>query len=68
MNGRSHGGSDPDLVLPCSTSLKEIAAARFSDFEDVVRESNMLFLVETRDGVGFPESFHRKTEANHASG
>ena len=51
-----------------AASLKEIAAVRFSDFEDVVRESNMLFLVETRDGVGFPESFHRKIEANHASG
>ena len=59
VNGRSHGGSDLDLVLR-GPGLKEIPGSRLADFEEAVRESTIPFLVEARDWARLPERFHRE--------
>ena len=64
VNGRSHEGSDLDLVLR-GPSLKEISSDRLGDFEEAVRESNIPFLVEARDWTRLPERFHREIERNY---
>ena len=64
VNGRSHDGSDLDLVLRGS-GLKEIPASQLGDFEEAVRESTIPFLVEARDWAQVPERFHQETERNH---
>ena len=61
VNGRSHDGSDLDLVLR-GPDLKELPADRLASFEDAVRESNIPFLVEARDWARLPERFHREIE------
>jgi len=61
VNGRSHDGSDLDLVLR-GPDLKEIPAHQLGDFEDAVRESNIPFLVEAHDWARLPERFHREIE------
>lgn len=64
VNGRSHDGSDLDLVLR-APGLEEVPTDRLSDFEDAVRESSIPFLVEARDWARVPERFHREIERNH---
>ena len=64
VNGRSHDGSDLDLVLR-GPDLKEIPAHHLGDFEDAVRESNIPFLVEAHDWSRLPERFHREIEREH---
>ena len=64
VNGRSHDGSDLDLVLR-GPSLKEIPSGQLGDFEEAVRESNIPFLVEARDWARLPERFHREIERDH---
>ena len=64
VNGRSHDGSDLDLVLRGLT-LKEIPSGQLGDFEEAVRESNIPFLVEARDWARLPERFHREIERDH---
>ena len=66
VNGRSHDGSDLDLVLR-GPGLKEIAARQLADFEDAVRESTIPFLVEARDWARLPERFHREIEQNYVA-
>ena len=61
VNGRSHDGSDLDLVLR-GPGLTEIPGDRLGDFEEAVRESNIPFLVEARDWARLPERFHREIE------
>ena len=61
VNGRSHDGSDLDLVLRGS-DLKEIPTDQLGDFEEAVQESNIPFLVEARDWARLPERFHREIE------
>ena len=61
VNGRSHDGSDLDLVLR-GPGLRKIPVARLADFEEAVRESNIPFLVEARDWARLPERFHREIE------
>lgn len=61
VNGRSHDGSDLDLVLR-GQGLKEIPRDRLGDFEEAVRESNIPFLVEARDWARLPERFHGEIE------
>ena len=61
VNGRSHDGSDLDLVLR-GPDLKELPADRLASFEDAVRESNIPILVEARDWARLPERFHREIE------
>ena len=64
VNGRSHDGSDLDLVLR-GPGLKEIPSCQLGDFEEAVRESNIPFLVEARDWARLPERFHREIERDH---
>ena len=66
VNGRSHDGSDLDLVLR-GPDLKELPADRLASFEDAVRESNIPFLVEARDWTRLPERFHREIERGQVS-
>jgi len=64
VNGRSHDGSDLDLVLR-GPGLKEIPSDRLGDFEEAVRESNIPFLVEARDWARLPERFHGEIEREY---
>ena len=61
VTGRSHDGSDLDLVLR-GPGLKELPADRLASFEEAVRESHIPFLVEARDWARLPERFHREIE------
>ena len=64
INGRSHEGSDLDLVLR-GRDLKPLPIGKLSDLTDALRESNIPFLVEARDWARLPESFHRQIEREH---
>ena len=64
VNGRSHEGSDLDLVLR-GPGLEKIALERLMDFEEAVRESDIPFLVEARDWARLPERFRREIEREY---
>ena len=64
VNGRSHDGSDLDLVLR-GPGLEAIPIDRVIDFEDALRESTIPFLVEARDWARLPERFHREIERDY---
>ena len=64
VNGRSHDGSDLDLVLR-GPNLDEIPIGKLGDFEDAVRESNIPFLVEARDWACLPERFLQEIERDY---
>ena len=64
VNGRSHDGSDLDLVLR-GPGLKEISSDQVGDFEEAVRASNIPLLVEARDWTRLPERFHREIEREY---
>lgn len=64
VSGRSHDGSDLDLVLR-GPGLKEIPTGQLADFEEAVRESTIPFLVEARDWARIPERFHQEIERSH---
>lgn len=64
VDGRSHDGSDLDLVLR-GPGLEEIPADRLADFDDALRESTIPFLVEARDWARLPERFHREIESEY---
>ena len=66
INGRSHDGSDLDLVLR-TPGLERVPIAQLSDFEDALRESSIPFLVEARDWARVPERFHREIERDHVA-
>ena len=61
VNGRSHDGSDLDLVLR-GPQLAEIDASRLAEITEVLREATVPFLIEARDWAHLPESFHRERE------
>ena len=64
VNGRSHDGSDLDLVLR-GPGLVRIDAVRLADLEDALRDSNLPFLVEAHDWSRLPESFHQEIERDY---
>ena len=64
VHGRSHDGSDLDLVLRGS-GLKEIPTDQLGDFEEAVRDSNIPFLVEARDWARLPKRFHCEIERDY---
>ena len=66
VNGRSHDGSDLDLVLR-GPNLEKICEDRLSEFQEAVRESRIPFLVEARDWSRLPERFHREIEREHVA-
>ena len=61
VNGRSHDGSDLDLVLR-GPGLKEIPNDALAAFQAALRESTIPFIVEVRDWARLPERFHREIE------
>ena len=64
VKGRSHEGSDLDLVLR-SSDLAAIDNTKLSAFKDALQESTIPFLVEVRDWAKLPASFHREIEREH---
>ena len=59
VSGRSHGGSDLDLVLR-SPDLEPIPIGKLVGLGEALRESTIPFLVEARDWTRLPESFQRE--------
>ena len=64
VTGRSHDGSDLDLVLR-APGLKRIPAAALAELADSIRESAIPFLVEAHDWTRLPARFHREIERDH---
>jgi len=64
INGRSHEGSDLNLVLR-SPDLTAIENAKLYAFNEALQESTIPFLVEARDWITLPESFHHEIERDH---
>ncbi len=64
INGRSHDGSDLDLVLR-GPDLAEIPFDQLLDFEEALRESTIPFIVEVRDWARLPERFHREIKREY---
>ena len=64
VSGRSHDGSDLDLVLR-APGLRRIEGARLAGFREALRQSNLPFLVEARDWARLPPRFHREIEREH---
>jgi len=64
VNGRSHDGSDLDLVLR-GPGLEEIPIVRLGEFWEAVTDSSIPFLVEARDWARLPERFHHEIEREH---
>ena len=66
LSGRSHGGSDLDLVLRVP-GLEEIPVGILVELVDALRESTFPVLVEARDWARLPESFHREIELDYVA-
>ena len=64
VNGRSHDGSDLDLVLR-GPGLQAVPLEQLGDFTDAVRESPLPFLVEARDWTRLPARFHAEVERSY---
>ena len=64
IHGRSHGGSDLDLVLR-APGLQRIDTVRLKALTKALRESNIPFLVEARDWTRLPKNFYREIERDH---
>jgi len=64
INGRSHDGSDLDLVLR-SPDLMPIDNKKLHAFIEALRESNIPFLVEARDWATLPEDFQNEIKRNY---
>ncbi len=64
VNGRSHDGSDLDLVLR-GPGLTEIPIEQLMDFEEALKESRIPFLVEARDWARLPDRFHCRIEQEY---
>ncbi len=64
INGRSHPGSDLDLVLR-SPTLEPIPDAGFFDLVEALERSNIPILVQVHEWTSLPESFHREIERDH---
>ena len=64
VNGRSHEGSDLDLVLR-GPDLQRIPGGQLLDLTEALEESNIPILVQTHDWAGLPESFHREIEREY---
>lgn len=66
VDGRSHGGSDLDLVLR-GPGLQPIPAGRMARFSAALRDSNIPFLVDARDWGRLPDDFRREIEREHVA-
>ena len=61
VQGRSHDGSDLDLVVRGRDGAK-VSLARLGALTEAFQESRIPFVVEARDWVRLPASFHREIE------
>ena len=61
VSGRSHEGSDLDLVLR-GPDLKRIDSGMFLDLIEALEESNIPIIVQAHDWARLPESFQREIE------
>ena len=64
VSGRSHEGSDLDLVLR-GTDLKRIDSGQLADLIEALEESNVPIIVQVHDWARLPESFHREIEREY---
>ena len=64
VNGRSHDGSDLDLVLR-NTDSRPLPAARMQVIVEAFRESNIPFLVDIHDWSALPDRFRAEIERDH---
>jgi len=64
VNGRSHDGSDLDLVLR-APDLAEIPFQQMAGLKNALRESWIPFFVQVWDWSHLPERFHKQIEAEH---
>ena len=64
VNGRSHEGSDLDLVLR-APGLRPIPWRQLGDFTEALTDSNIPFLVDALDWARLPERFHREIERDY---
>ena len=64
VNGRSHDGSDLDLVLR-GPKLAEIDTSQLAGITESFRKSTVPFLIEARDWARLPKRFHREIEREH---
>ena len=63
-NGRSHAGSDLDLVLR-TTKSRPLSEARMRALEEAFRDSNIPFLVDVHDWSALPARFRSEIQRNH---
>ena len=63
VNGKSHEGSDLDLVLR-SPTLEPLAEG-FFDLLEAIEKSNIPILVQAHDWARLPESFHQEIERDY---
>lgn len=63
-DGRSHGGSDLDLVLR-APGLVPIPMERLARLQEALRDSHIPFVVEAHDWARLPPAFRRRIERNH---
>lgn len=64
VNGRSHPGSDLDLVLR-SPTLEPIPAERIRALRKAFHDTTIPFLIEARDWAALPEGFRREIERRY---
>ena len=64
VSGRSHEGSDLDLVLR-GPDLKRISSGQLTDLTEALEQSNVPILVQIHDWARLPESFHREIEQEY---
>lgn len=64
IDGRSHSGSDLDLVLR-APGLLPIPAEGLARLREALRDSNVPFLVEAHDWAILPRGFRRRIERKH---
>ena len=66
VDGRSHEGSDLDLVLR-GAALQPIAFDALQGLVEALRDSSLPFLVEVRDWSRLPVAFHREIERSYVA-
>ena len=64
VTGKSHKGSDLDLVLR-GPDLKRIPGGQLMDLIETLEESNVPIIVQTHDWARLPENFHREIEREY---
>lgn len=64
VKGKSHKGSDLDLVLR-GPYLQRIDSGQLMDLTEALEESNVPIIVQAHDWARLPERFHREIEREY---